>query len=71
MFLARRFLFVFASDFISALVAIIIIMLEKSFSSDKDRLRMARRLDIENLADENVNKSSKHKREITDASQID
>ena len=50
--LARRFLFVFGANFISALVSIIIIMCEKSYSSDKEMLGLARKMDINNLTDE-------------------
>lgn len=50
--LARRYLFVFASNFISAFVSIIIIMCEKRFSTDRERLALARKMDINNLTDE-------------------
>ena len=51
-FIARRFLFVFASDFVSALVSILIIMCEKRFTTDKERLKLARTMEINALTEE-------------------
>lgn len=47
-----RFLYVWLSDFVSALVSIGAIMYEKRFVSDKGRLRLARKMDIGNLTDD-------------------
>ena len=55
-FSARRFLFIFASDFVSASISILIIMCEKRFTTDKERLKLARKMDINNLTHDVVEK---------------
>ena len=42
LFLAWRFLFVWAFDFITAIFGLWLIMSEKQFTNDKDRLKIAR-----------------------------
>ena len=44
-----RFLLIWLSDFTCALIAIIMIACEKAFSNDSERLKMARKMDIENV----------------------
>ena len=44
-----RFLYVWFSDFVSAFASIVLIMYEKRFVTDKGRLRLARKMDIDNL----------------------
>ena len=51
-----RFLYVWFSDFIAAFISIGMIMYEKRFVTDKGRLRLARKMDINNLTKEIVKK---------------
>ena len=50
----ERFLYIWLFDFVSAIVAIFRITYEKSFVTDKGRLRLARQMDIENTTNDIV-----------------
>ena len=56
-----RFLYVWFSDFVSAFASILLIMYEKRFVTDKGRLRLARKMDIDNLTKEIVKKQQDKK----------
>ena len=58
-----RFLYVWFSDFISAFASILLIMYEKRFVTDKGRLRLARKMDIDNLTKEIVKKQQDKKQQ--------
>ena len=49
-----RFLAIWVSDFTCALISIAMIACEKAFSNDAERLKMARRMDIENVTESMV-----------------
>lgn len=59
-----RFLYIWMSDFICAFLSIFVIMYEKRFVSDKGRLRLARKMDIENLTNDIVKKQKELKKSI-------
>ena len=44
-----RFLFIWFFDFISAMFGVVAIMYEDLFTTDKERLKLSRQMDIENL----------------------
>ena len=52
-----RFLYIWVSDFFCALISIITVLCEKSSTSDQERLKIARKLDINNMTDNLVKKS--------------
>ena len=52
-----RFLYIWVSDFFCALISIITVLCEKSSTSDQERLKIARKLDINNMTDNLVKKT--------------
>ena len=58
-----RFLYVWFTDCIAAFASILLIMYEKRFVTDKGRLRLARKMDIDNLTKEIVKKQQDKKQQ--------